>query len=56
MYLLINEDGLVRTTEDLDPDLIENCDEGILTIIDISDPEDPREYIDPDWSPIEPAE
>ena len=56
MYLLINEDGLVRTTEDLDPDLIENCDEGTLTIIDISDSESPMEYIDTNWTPIEPTE
>ncbi len=53
MYLLIFEDGTLGKYKHINPEDYISCDNGILTIVDISDAENPTEYHDGIWIPID---
>ena len=48
-YLLIFEDGAINTTTTIDQVDKNNSDDGYLSIIDISDPNDVKEYYAGGW-------
>lgn len=52
MYLVINESREVFKTRNIDSSDKESADGGVLDIIDIHDPETPKEYYNGDWHPI----
>jgi hypothetical protein len=52
MYLFIFEDGHICKNDSYEEDDISACDEGYLTLIDISDPAKPKEYYDSKWTDV----
>lgn len=55
MILIIEEDGeqyLLSDLECVEPDWFEAAEDGIVDIIDISDPANPVSYFDRKWNPI----
>ena len=53
MYIFIREDGDVYAARAIIDDEYEMVNNGILTIIDISDPEHPIEYWNDKWVPVQ---
>jgi hypothetical protein len=53
MYLMIFEDGEIKTAEEVDEDDIQAADDGCLDIIDISEPFTPKRRFNSDWVEIE---
>lgn len=57
MYLYIFEDGEIKKSGAIPcGDDLQNVDNGILDIIDISDPRNPLQYYNGDWHDLESAE
>jgi hypothetical protein len=54
-YLLITEDQNVFKTDALAPGDLDAADDGLLDVIDISDPADPLRYFDGGWTNVEEA-
>jgi len=52
-YLFIFEDGTIWKGSKYSEEDLEYCDNGVLQIIDISQQNDPVEYIDGIWQTIE---
>jgi hypothetical protein len=52
MYLFIFEDGHICKHDSYEEDDIAACDEGYLTLIDISNSSKPKEYYDSKWTDI----
>lgn len=55
MYLVIFEDGGVKTMAEIGVHELSAADDGYLDIIDISDPELPTRYFDEGWTSIDDA-
>lgn len=55
MFLYIFEDGGILKTNEVEDVDLDECDAGILSIIDISDPDRPKEYYK-GWIDIETIE
>ena len=53
MYLVIHEDNDVTKVTDIDQPLQEAWDEGIIDIIDITNPEIPLMKMQESWEPVE---
>ena len=49
MYIIIFEDNQISRAASLDISLFEACDDGILDIVDISNPEAPTTYYSGQW-------
>ena len=49
MYILIFEDGEIKKSDGIASQDLESCDAGYLSIIDISNPCNPREYYAGAW-------
>ena len=53
MYLLIYEDGEIQSSREAGADLTEAADDGILDLLDVSDPENPMRWWDSEWQPVD---
>lgn len=56
MYLIIFEDGNITKTTKINSDHIESCNDGYLDIVDITDRDHPKEYIDDKWREVDSEE
>lgn len=53
-YIIVTEDGEIHKHEgEITEDLKLAVDEGILSIVDITDPKNPTEYYNDEYSPVE---
>ena len=52
MYIYIWKDGAILKSEKIGKDDLKLVENGILSIIDISDPENPKDYIEDEWEPL----
>jgi len=52
MFIHISEYGEVSKSKEIPDGILEACDDGIWDIIDISNPEEPKRYIDGEWVDI----
>lgn len=55
MYLLIMEDGSVFKMKEYSKDDLIACDDGFMSMINISDVGDPKIYIDGKWDSVDNA-
>lgn len=55
MYIIIFEDGSMSYSATISSGELEAADDGILDIIDISDPTHPLRYFDEGWCSLEVA-
>lgn len=53
MFLVIFEDGAIRKAEEVSQDDVRSADDGLLDLIDISRPDDPRRYVEGGWHPLD---
>ncbi|MGF6595096.1 hypothetical protein [Pseudomonas sp. 2835] len=53
MYLLIFEDGEMKSAEDVTDDELRGADDGLLDIVDISEPFTPTRYVGGQWVDVE---
>ena len=53
MYLLIFEDGEMKSAEDVTDDELRGADDGQLDIVDISEPFTPTRYVGGQWVDVE---
>ena len=53
MYLFIFEDGSVSSAEDMTEEDFVSADEGLLDIIDVSDPSNLKQYLNGQWDPVD---
>jgi len=49
MYIIIWEDGTAKRAQEVGPDELAACDDGCMQIIDITMPDQPREYLGGEW-------
>ena len=49
MYIIIWEDGTVKSAQNVGKDDLTACNDEYMQIIDITTPDQPREYVDGDW-------
>ncbi len=56
MYIVITEDGLVGSMKSVSSDDLSSANDGLLDIIDISNPEKPVTYYDGKWNILETLE
>jgi hypothetical protein len=56
IYLVIFEDGEVRKTSMLQDEDLQSCDDGVLDVIDITNPKDPVNYVNGMWVTVPDAE
>lgn len=52
-YIMIFEDGSVKKTAVITDDDLASCDDGILTVVDITDPMFAKVYFAGDWEDVE---
>jgi hypothetical protein len=52
MFLIIYENGIIEKNESYTEEDIESCDNGIMQLIDITNPKSPLEYYDKEWEAI----
>tara|TARA_R110000850_G_scaffold261268_1_gene389310 strand:- start:142 stop:315 length:174 start_codon:yes stop_codon:yes gene_type:complete len=55
MYIIIFEDGSMSYSVTISSEELEAADDGILDIVDISDPTHPLRYFDEGWCSLEVA-
>jgi len=55
MYLIIFEDGGLGTVKEINDNLLDSADDGLIDIVDIG-VEIPLQYFDGEWIEIEEAE
>tara|TARA_R110000851_G_scaffold188259_1_gene338287 strand:+ start:231 stop:404 length:174 start_codon:yes stop_codon:yes gene_type:complete len=55
MYIIIFEDGSMSYSATISSEELEAADDGILDIVDISDPTHPLRYFDEGWCSLEVA-
>jgi len=53
MYIIIWEDGTAKRARDVGQDELSACEDGYMQIIDITTPDQPREYADGEWRLLE---
>ena len=53
MYLIVMEDGVVACAEELWDDDYSSCDDGLVSLVDVTDPDHPKEYYMSKWHPVE---
>lgn len=53
MYLIIFEDGSIQKTSRVSTEDLDASEQGLQEVLDISDPEEPKIYIEGDWEEIE---
>jgi len=53
MYLLIFEDGEMKSAENVTEDDLRGADDGLLDIVDISEPFTPSRYQNGQWIEVE---
>lgn len=53
MFLIIFEDGLIKTAKDIGDDDKDMADDGYVDLIDISSPSEPKRYRSGDWELVE---
>ncbi|MBD1589743.1 hypothetical protein [Pseudomonas typographi] len=53
MYLMIFEDGEIKSAEEVGIDDTQAADDGLLDLIDISDPFNPTRYSGGEWKSVE---
>ncbi|WP_238938739.1 hypothetical protein, partial [Pseudomonas typographi] len=53
MYLMIFEDGEIKSAEEVGIDDTQAADDGLLDLIDISDPFNPTRYLGGEWKSVE---
>lgn len=54
-YVLLFEDGSVMQTHELGDGLLKSADDGIVDVLDVSDPEDVLRYLEEGWVSVEVA-
>lgn len=52
MYILILEDGTILKQKEIAKQEYDSVEDGYLSIIDISDPDDPKEFYQGEWIPL----
>ena len=52
MYILILEDGTIHKQKEITKEEYGSVEDGWLSIIDISDPDDPKEFYQGEWIPL----
>lgn len=52
MYILIFEDGHVAKANVVTESDLDACDQGVLDVVDISDPSNPKRYDASEWHPL----
>lgn len=52
-YLFIFEDGDTAIHSSVEPHDLDCCDDGILQVLDISDPKNVTSYYNGSWHPVE---
>lgn len=53
MFLMIFEDGEIKSAEDVSDDDLQAADDGVLDIMDVSEPFTPKRRFDGDWVEVE---
>lgn len=53
MYILIFESGAIKQAQNISKDDLDACDKGYLSIVDISFHENPLDYVNGAWEPLE---
>ncbi|WP_327440304.1 hypothetical protein [Pseudomonas donghuensis] len=53
MYLMIFEDGEIKNAEDVSDADLQAADDGVLDIVDISEPFTPKRRFNGDWVEVE---
>ena len=53
MYLMLFEDGEIKSAEDVSDDDLRAVDDGVMEVVDISEPFTPQRYIGGAWHEIE---
>lgn len=53
MFLIIFEDGEIQSTREVSEDLTQGADDGLLDLLDVSDPENPMRWWDGEWQPVD---
>ena len=53
MYLMVIEDGSIVCVEELWDEDYSSCDDGLVSLVDITDPDHPKEYYMEEWHPVE---
>jgi hypothetical protein len=53
MYLFMLDDGEIRRGSVIQEGDLSACDDGILDIVDISNPDNPLRYFDGKWQELE---
>ena len=56
MYLIITEDGAVQTMTEVTDDDLEAVDVGYLQVIDITGCDEPKEFYEGGWHPVDAAD
>ena len=55
MYIVIFEDGDMTHREQISDEFLKEADDGIIDLIDISDPSHPIRYFDEGWCSLDVA-
>lgn len=53
MYLMIFEDGEMKSVEEVGSDDLNAADSGCIDLVDITDPHNPTRYISGEWLAVE---
>ena len=53
MYLVIFEDFSIRHTAELEDGLLSAADDGLVEVVDISNPEHPLRYTNGNWCSVD---
>ncbi|MGY4817999.1 hypothetical protein ACVNP3_18880 [Pseudomonas chlororaphis subsp. piscium] len=53
MYLIIFEGGDMKSAEDVSEDDLRGADDGLVDIVDISEPFTPMRYLSGEWIEVE---
>lgn len=53
MFLVIFEDGEIQSTREAGEDLTQGADDGVLDLLDVSDPENPMRWWDGEWQAVD---
>ena len=52
MYIVIFEDGTIHKQKEITKEEYGSVEDGYLSIIDISDPNDPKEFYQDEWTSL----
>jgi hypothetical protein len=52
MYIFIFEDGQIQKSASILGEELDECDDGTLSVLDISNPTDPKQYYKGKWEEV----